>query len=90
MAPALELPVLATPRLRLEPLGSEHSAGMYRLWSSPEVCRYAGSAQDWEGRPIPLPAESAADSDRIIEFFARMRAEGRGGRWARGWARSGA
>ena len=79
---ALIVPTLSSERLRLEPLSLDHSAGMFSLWREVEVCRFAGAAHDFEGRPIALPAESAADSDRIIDFFARSRAAGRGFRWA--------
>ena len=66
----------------LEPLGPEHSAGMFRLWSSAEVCRHAGPASDAEGRPIALPARRSADSDRILEFFVERARAGSGVRWA--------
>jgi ribosomal-protein-alanine N-acetyltransferase len=75
-------PTLATDRLVLEPLEARHSDGMFRLWSREEVCRHSGPASDWAGEPIPLPAQSPADSDRIIEFFQRLAAAGRGFRWA--------
>jgi len=55
---------------------------MYRMWSSPEVCRYSGPATDISGRPIRLPAQSPADSDKILEFFLHRRAQGTGFRWA--------
>lgn len=75
-------PRLRTARLVLEALGPQHSAGMFELWSHPQVARYSGDAADWASRPIPLPAVSAADSDRIVEFFIRSAAAGRGFRWA--------
>jgi ribosomal-protein-alanine N-acetyltransferase len=78
----LEPPVLHTDRLLLEPLSLRHSRGMFLMWSREEVCRYSGPASDLNGDPIPLPAESAADSDRIIEFFEHMAAVGGGFRWA--------
>lgn len=84
MIAALVLPTLRTPRLTLEPFAatSRHSAGLFRLWSNDEVCRHAGPADDADGKPIPLPARSSADSDRILEFFVRRAAAGLGCRWA--------
>jgi len=76
------VPTLSSERLILEPLSFDHSAGMFSLWSEPEVCRFSGAAKDFEGRPIALPAKSPADSDRIIDFFQRQCAEGAGFRWA--------
>jgi len=78
----IQPPTLRTDRLLLEPLGRHHSEGMFLLWSRKEVCRYSGPAEDWEGNAIDLPAASPADSDRIIDFFERMAAAGRGFRWA--------
>lgn len=80
--PPLDIPVLTTERLRLEPLGPAHSAGMFAMWSREEVCRHSGPADDADGQPIPLPATSPADSDRIVDFFARRAAAGLGLRWA--------
>jgi ribosomal-protein-alanine N-acetyltransferase len=76
------IPKLSTARLTLEPLSLAHSAGMFAMWSRPEVCRYSGPAADYEGQPIRLPANTAADSDEIIEFFVRSAAEGTRLRWA--------
>lgn len=80
----LRAPVLRTARLVLEPFADTpaHSAGMFALWSQAAVCRHAGPAFDAEGRPIPLPARTAADSDRILAFFIRRAAQGLGLRWA--------
>ncbi len=75
------IPALATARLRLEPLSLAHSAGMFALFREPEVCRYAGPAQDAAG-PIPLPAETPADTDRIIALFMEGAASGGWFRWA--------
>jgi ribosomal-protein-alanine N-acetyltransferase len=36
----------------------------------------------WTGKPIRLPAESPADSDKIIEFFERSAVADKGCRWA--------
>jgi ribosomal-protein-alanine N-acetyltransferase len=76
------VPTLATARLVLEPLSFAHSAGMFAMWSRAEVCRYSGPAEDYDGRPIRLPAETAADSDGIIDFFVRSAADGTRFRWA--------
>jgi ribosomal-protein-alanine N-acetyltransferase len=75
-------PTVTTERLVLEPLSQRHSAGMHRLWSHPAVSRYAGPALDWNGDPIRLPTPDAAESDRIIDYFVRSAAAGRGFRWA--------
>ena len=56
MSDALAIPIVITDRLTLEPLSLAHSAGMFAMWSSPEVCRYSGAAFDLSGRPIRLPA----------------------------------
>lgn len=80
--PALHIPILRTERLVLEPLAPSHSRGMFALWSQELVCRHAGPAHDVHGAPIPLPAASAADSDRILDFFVRRAARGEGFRWA--------
>jgi ribosomal-protein-alanine N-acetyltransferase len=55
---------------------------MFLLWSRWEVCRYSGPAASWTGKPIRLPAESPADSDKIIEFFECAAVADRGCRWA--------
>lgn len=78
----MNIPLLISPRLRLEPLTHAHSQGMFELWSQPEVCRYAGPAEDLEGNEIRLPAVSQTDSDAIIEFFLHHQALGNGCRWA--------
>ncbi len=78
----MQLPILNTERLLLEPLTQAHSDGMFALWSAPEVCAYSGRAFDLHGHEIPLPAQSAHDSDRIIAFFQAMQAGGTGCRWA--------
>ena len=78
----LRVPILKTDRLVLEPLGLAHSMGMFQLWSRPEVCQYSGDTVDIDGEPIPLPARSMADSDKIIDFFAHHQDAGTGFRWA--------
>lgn len=77
----MKIPTLHTSRLCLEPLGRQHSAGMYALWSCPQVCEFSGPAYDLEDRRIPLPAVHPRDSDRIIEFFLAQTAWGRASRW---------
>ncbi|MEM7366714.1 MAG: GNAT family N-acetyltransferase [Pseudomonadota bacterium] len=79
---AINLPVISTSRLRLEAIGAQHSGGMFQLWSDEEVCKYSGHAHDVHGKLIPLPARTAADSDRIIQFFEFRQKEGTGCRWA--------
>lgn len=73
---------LETERLVLEPLSLSHSAGMFNLWSDPEVCRYSGPIHDIEGRVIPSPVRTSSDSDRIIDFWIRAQSDGWGFRWA--------
>ena len=80
--PAFVVPIVISERLILEPLSFDHAAGMFSMWRQPAVCRFSGVTNDFEGRPIRLPAESSADSDRIIDFFVRHQAEGTGFRWA--------
>lgn len=75
-------PRLGTERLFLEPLGVEHSPGMFLLWSDDQVCRHSGAARDWSGNPIRLPVSGPADSDRIIDFFERAAEAELGLRWA--------
>ena len=78
----LVVPSLTTERLILEPLGLAHSAGMFAMWSRPEVCQYSGPGFDLGGRPIRLPAETPDDSDKIIVFFLKGAADGERFRWA--------
>ena len=80
--PMMIPPSLSTERLLLEPLGRQHSRGMFLLWSREEVCRYSGPALDWAGDPIRLPARIRAESDKIIEFFECAAVADRGFRWA--------
>lgn len=78
------IPELKTDRLLLVPLGLSHSAGMFELWSSADVCRHSGLVTDIDGSPIQLPAESVDDSDKIIKFWVETaaRIESVGFRWA--------
>ena len=82
MSPPLAVPTLTTDRLVLEPLTLAHSAGMFAMWSRPEVCRYSGPGFDLAGHPIRLPAGTSDDSDRIIVFFLKGLADGARFRWA--------
>lgn len=82
MSGGLVIPTLTTGRLVLEPLTLAHSAGMFAMWSRPEVCRHSGPAFDLNGEPIRLPARTADDSDRIITFFLYGAAQGLRFRWA--------
>jgi ribosomal-protein-alanine N-acetyltransferase len=77
----VELRRLATARLDLEALAPEHSADLFALWRAPEVCRFSGPACDAAGRPVTLPARTAADSDGILAFFLAAARTGRGCRW---------
>ncbi len=63
------------------PLGREHSAGMFVLWSSELVCRYSGVVSDVDGNTVSTPVKSVADSDLIIEFWMEARRAGWGCRW---------
>lgn len=63
-------------------MGDAHAAGMFALWSDPDVCRYSGPLVDADGRPIRSPVAAVADSDRIIAFWTTACREGRGCRWA--------
>lgn len=82
MDAALIIPTLRSARLIMTPLSLAHSPGMFDLWSREEVCRYSGPACDYERRPIELPAQAPADSDKIIDFFIRSAADGTRFRWA--------
>ena len=68
--------------MRLAPLSMDHAEGMFRMWSRPEVCAYAGPAEDAEGLPLELPARSRATSDRLIAFWLDRAKRGTGFRWA--------
>ena len=81
-AVALKVPILTTPRLRLEPLSLAHSAGMFAMWQQDAVQKYSGPAHDEYGDPIRLPARSDNDSDKLIRFWIKAAADGWGFRWA--------
>lgn len=77
------VPTIETQRYSLTPLTMRFSEGMYKLWSSPEVGKYSGEADDFNGQPIPIPVTSPEESDKIIDSFSRHQNEtGRGFRWA--------
>jgi len=82
IASPLDIPVLRSDRVSLQPLSNAHSDGMFALWSCPEVCRYSGIAKDNQGQLICLPARTAADSDKILQFFLQRAASGVAFRWA--------
>lgn len=79
---SFDVPALESDRLELVALSDEHRAGMFELWSSPEVCRFAGPAVDANGAPVTLPAPTMSESDKILGFWLRRREEGTGFRWA--------
>ncbi len=81
MAP-LEIPILQSHRLRLEPLSPSHSLGMFELWRQPEVCEHSGPAVDSKGQEIRLPASSLTESDRLLEYWIDRSRAGTGFRWA--------
>jgi RimJ/RimL family protein N-acetyltransferase len=78
----LQIPILESPRLRLEPLSQMHSDGMFALWSEASVCAHAGPAVDAAGVAIELPARSRSESDRLLEFWLDRARSGTGLRWA--------
>lgn len=81
-APSLSIPLLTSERLRFVPLSFDHSEGMFRLWSHPDVCRHAGPVSDYDGTALSMPAAAPAVSDKIIDFWLRAAADGWGFRWA--------
>lgn len=78
----LEIPILATERLRLEPISMAHSAGMFDLWSDEQVIKYSGAVSDYNGNAIMMPANSCNQTDLIIDFWIKAAKEGWGFRWA--------
>jgi RimJ/RimL family protein N-acetyltransferase len=76
------IPVLESERVRLEPLAISHAQGMFDLWREPAVCAYSGSAVDWEGQAIELPARTRAESDRLLHFWLERASAETGFRWA--------
>lgn len=59
------MPVLTTPRLRLEPLNDSHFEGLYRLNSDPLVMRFI------TGRP-DTPADTQSMIDRVKARWAEL------------------
>ena len=82
MTELLNVPILTTTRLRLEPLSEKHSFGMYNLWSDPDVCRYSGVLRNYERNPIETPVSTQTASDQIVDFWLRAAEDGWGFRWA--------
>ena len=80
--PDLQVPVLESKRLRLEPISRAHSEGMFELWSDAMVCEYSGPAIDSAGLPIDLPARTRSESDRLLAFWLECARVGTGFRWA--------
>jgi ribosomal-protein-alanine N-acetyltransferase len=78
----VDVPTLLTERLRLEALAAGHSDGMFALWSSPDVCRYSGPLTDCDGKVLPSPVHSRADSDKILDYWIAAQRDGWGFRWA--------
>lgn len=78
----LEVPLLKTERLILEPFSKKHSPGMFELWLNPEMSRYSGPVSDFWGNPIEMPAASPLESDKILDFFIRHQEQGTAFRWA--------
>jgi RimJ/RimL family protein N-acetyltransferase len=80
----MPLPIedVQTERLTLTALSFAHSAGMYQLWSHPDVARYSGEVTDYDRTKIPMPASAPTESDKIIDFWQRAAADGWGFRWA--------
>ncbi|MEL6523230.1 MAG: GNAT family N-acetyltransferase [Pseudomonadota bacterium] len=79
---ALRVPTLRTDRLKLEPISTLHSDGMFALWSDASVCEYSGTINDYDGNVINMPARNKAESDCIIDFWLRAFDDGWGFRWA--------
>ncbi|MFK7992936.1 MAG: GNAT family N-acetyltransferase [Granulosicoccus sp.] len=82
MVNPLNIPVINTNRLVLQPLSMKHSQGMFELWSDPAVCEFSGIVHDYDQNVIPTPTTTRQDSDRIIDFWLRAAFDGWGFRWA--------
>ena len=78
----MDIPTLTTSRLTLTPVSTEHSDGMFELWSDPGVCRYSGVVKDYDGNVLATPIKTQAHSDLIIDFWLRAADDGWGFRWA--------
>lgn len=81
----LIIPTLRVEQMELAPLAESHSAGMFELWSDIRVCQYSGPVKDYDGQEIAMPAASALESNRIIDFWQRAAGDGWGFRWAVMW-----
>jgi RimJ/RimL family protein N-acetyltransferase len=60
-----ELPVLESERLRLRPLTEADVAGLFAIFSDPEVTRY------WSSPPLESEADAATLLEEIHEEYAR-------------------
>ncbi|MEM9428105.1 MAG: GNAT family N-acetyltransferase [Pseudomonadota bacterium] len=60
-----------TDRLILDPLGRDHSDGVFALWSDPRVCAHAGIVKGLNGTVLALPATDRGTSDRILDVWLR-------------------
>jgi [ribosomal protein S5]-alanine N-acetyltransferase len=78
----LEVPILETKRLWLEPLSIAHTNGMFALWSNEKVIKYSGKIQGYDGNQILMPARQQTQSDLIIDFWIKAAESGWGLRWA--------
>jgi RimJ/RimL family protein N-acetyltransferase len=79
---AVSVPTSEGDRVRLEPLCSLHSIGMFDLWRESAVCEYSGPAFDSAGRPIEHPAKYRTESDRLLQYWLVRARAGTGFRWA--------
>ena len=68
----LRIPTLEGARVRLVPLSMAHAEGMFRMWSRPEVCTYAGPApvtSVWMKLDFPVTCAPASLHAPIIAAF---------------------
>ena len=78
---SIQVPILSTTRLNLEPMSLAHSQGMFEMWCQPAVQEYSGPAKDVYGDIIQLPARTPRDSDKLICFWEKAAMDGWGFRW---------
>ncbi|MEM1265775.1 MAG: GNAT family N-acetyltransferase [Pseudomonadota bacterium] len=71
-----------TDRLILDPLGRDHSDGVFALWSDPRVCAHAGIVKGLNGTVLTLPATDRGTSDQILDVWLRAIENRSGLRWA--------
>lgn len=45
-ADRLQIPILKTHRLSMEPISFSYSQEMFELWSDAEVCKFSGAVKD--------------------------------------------